>query len=136
MSEFETKKYSRKKQCIVDDCEEDVKAQQLCGKHYMRMRRRGLKHTNTAESGSVEHCLAVGCNKPHFTNGYCEHHNYVYNKLGYPHIPKVVKLCGVEDCLDKYFKKGLCELHFNEWQNNLKRHNLNEQIEKARISAN
>jgi hypothetical protein len=111
-----------------------IKARQLCEKHYAMMRRRGKFDTVTVAPGSITHCLSVGCSAVYFANGYCEHHNYIYKKLGYPPVPKVIKLCGVENCSKYRFMMGLCEYHYNEWEINLKKYQLTSQIKK-RIRA-
>jgi hypothetical protein len=120
MEILENKRYSTKGICTVEGCDEQIKARQLCNKHYVRMRRSGKTDTIRVEACSIDHCLAVDCSKPYFANGYCEHHNYIYNKLGYPHMPKVIKLCGVKKCSNHHFLRGLCESHYNEWISNLK----------------
>jgi hypothetical protein len=124
-------RHSRKGQCIVEGCSGYVEARQLCGKHYARMRRRGITDTITVEPNSIVHCLAIGCTKPYFANGYCEHHNYNYKKVGYPHMPKVIKLCGVENCSNYHFLRGLCESHYIEWETNLKKYQLIHQIKNG-----
>ena len=45
-------------------------------------------------------------------------------------MAKVIKLCGVEDCLNYHFLMGLCESHFIEWEKNLNKYNLVKQIMK------
>jgi hypothetical protein len=54
----------------------------------------------------------------------------MYLSLGYPQMPKGIKLCGAERCLNNHFLMGPCEYHYIEWEANLKRHNLLNQIKK------
>lgn len=122
MKTFEKNGYFTKGLCTVEGCDEPIKARQLCNKHYVRMRRRGKTDTIRVEASSIDHCLAVNCSKPYFANGYCEHHNYFYKKMGHPHMPKEIKLCGVENCFNYHFLRGLCEVHYYEWVSNLKKY--------------
>ncbi|WP_223589127.1 hypothetical protein [Neobacillus bataviensis] len=134
METLEKKRFSTKGLCTVEGCCEPIKARQLCNKHYVRMRRRGNTDTIRVEARSVDHCLAIDCSKPYFANGYCEHHNYIYKKIGYPHTPKEIKLCGVEDCYNYHFLRGLCEIHYYEWMSNLKKFQFNPMKEKETSS--
>jgi hypothetical protein len=122
--------YSRKGKCLVEGCDREIEARQLCEKHYARMRRRGTIHTKIIERNSIENCLAPGCSQPYYANGYCKHHNNNYKNLGYPYMAKVIKLCGVEDCSNYHFLFGHCETHFIEWEASLKKYGLEKQIQK------
>ncbi|MEH7354819.1 hypothetical protein V7150_14775 [Neobacillus drentensis] len=134
MKNLLAKRHSRKGQCIVEGCNGHIKARQLCGMHYMRMRRRKVKNVD-AVSDLIVNCLAVGCSNTHFAHGYCEDHDKIYMKFGYPHIPKVIKQCGVANCTNIHFKNGLCENHYNQWKDNLNKHQLLGQIENKKLTV-
>ncbi|WP_066321360.1 hypothetical protein [Bacillus sp. FJAT-29814] len=124
------KQFSRRGQCIVEGCNGYIEASQLCGKHYAKMRRRGKNDNEIFRIGELGNCLAVNCTNSYYAEGYCEHHYYVYIKLGYPQMPKVIKLCGAENCSNILYLKGLCEIHYNEWIAKLKNYHLSNQILK------
>ncbi|MGJ7910820.1 hypothetical protein [Neobacillus sp. LXY-1] len=53
-----------------------------------------------------------------------------YIKVGYPHLPKTIKLCGVDQCENIHYQKGLCEEHYYDWINRLLRYGLGYQLGK------
>lgn len=123
----EEKRQTRNKYCVVENCEEVVLAKSLCQKHYARNLRKGKykseKKRNIIES---ETCLVFGCNNKHLRHGFCKSHLTTINELKTPYRMKTIRLCGVKECIELHFGKGMCRNHFYEWRKLIKELKLDE----------
>lgn len=118
------KKTSREGECKVSDCHEKIHAKKLCSKHYYQLNKTGDLKDMSPENKDDGQCLAIGCKEQQKTRGYCSSHYQTLNRTGSPHVPKIVKMCGVEDCYDLHEARGLCHHHYNEWLKNVKKREL------------
>lgn len=111
--------------CKIHGCKNPIKARLMCETHYARERRTGSTEvTRKRLKVKVEQCLVIECDKKALPSGFCSTHQSYKNKHGSPYMPKVFKLCGVEDCYEKHWGRGLCREHFLAWRKILRNHKL------------
>lgn len=120
---------SREGTCSVEGCNEAIKSKRLCEKHYARQLRNGTLEVKNIPPFSIPTCLAVGCDRPYKTSGYCDTHYTNFRRTGSPHLPKVIKYCGVKGCMNIHQAKGLCMHHYHEWEKKLSENSLSYQLE-------
>ncbi|MCZ8493597.1 hypothetical protein [Priestia megaterium] len=117
-----TNKLSEPGTCKVAQCSEKVVSKNLCSSHYNYLQRTGSLPTVLEEQFDKSACLAVGCKEEAKVKGYCNVHYKNLNRTGSPHIPKIVKMYGVDNCYDMHEARGLCHYHYNEWNKKVKKH--------------
>jgi len=110
--------------CSVFGCNRPLKARQLCGAHYLRLRIYG-DPLAAAPAPPPRYCSVEGCGQPHCANGYCRLHNQRHQTelywLTHRRIRKPVgaagpneSVCSVEECLRAAKHLGLCNRHYQQ----------------------
>lgn len=81
------------KLCVIESCNEPVRARGWCGKHYMRWRIHGDPLTKLSTAGSVSRkkanlgpCSVDGCTQPAHTRELCGKHYHRWQRHGDPSI--------------------------------------------------
>lgn len=121
---------SREGVCEIKGCDKPIKSRQLCDTHYSRRMRNGHFELRVKRSNiQAEHCVAIGCNKEIKSHGLCNMHLVNTRELKSPFRPKVIKLCGVKDCEERHFGRGLCSKHYYEWKRVVRDHKLAQYLE-------
>lgn len=119
------KNYSTNGECRVENCDSPIKARLLCETHYARLRRTGkLERTTKRIIVDTDICLAIGCEKSPYFQGLCITHSEYKRKLSTPYKTKIIKLCGVANCEERHWGKGMCKVHFDEWKTIARQHGL------------
>lgn len=119
----------RRGKCSVRGCDTLVKAKNLCEKHYTRLRYNGTTNlTRLPNEIVVDECLAFDCDRATKRHGLCEYHLSFARRNKTVYKPKILKLCGIEECVEIHYKNGLCELHYEEWGAVVKHYSLNQYV--------
>jgi hypothetical protein len=84
--------------------------------------------TINIERGTITQCLALECQNPADTRGYCTYHYYNFRHYGHPHLVKIIRLCSIEGCSQPHLAKGLCHKHYYVWSKKLEQYNLSEEF--------
>lgn len=104
--------------CLIQDCENPVRARGWCNKHYIRWRTQGDPETVFQNN---EGCAVEGCERRHQAKGYCQKHYARWRLHGDPkkgaRKPASNAKCAVEDCTNKgNLTRGWCRKHYVRWQ--------------------
>lgn len=99
--------------CSKDNCENEVKARNLCNKHYQRWYKGSSERPEWPDECSVE-----VCDRPSFSKGYCSAH-YSRMRSGGDLTTKIKEMtdgCTHGDCDRKHYAKGYCKMHWIRWR--------------------
>ena len=113
--------------CSVDGCDGEVRAKNLCFKHYQRKKKYGsvdiVKRAPTNEWYGG-HCTIEGCTNPLTENsrkGMCVKHYWRYSTYGDPQFTirsQKPKACIYEGCGRAVKGNGYCSLHYQRHAKN------------------
>lgn len=96
------------KQCSVDGCDNTVKAQNLCGGHYQRLRNGGDMGTPLrVRTSRGDPCKRGECGRTALKAGLCEYH---YDELENSRNP-----CMEDGCGEPQVRRYRCERHYHIW---------------------
>lgn len=98
--------------CEVEDCEREVYARGLCGRHYKQLRRHG---EGQSEQGPRP-CSVEGCERQAVTRGMCHGHYLRWSRQGdvradVPLRGPVSADCRVDGCDRGVHSAGMCRSH-------------------------
>jgi hypothetical protein len=99
------KRYNKKRggPCQMVGCDNPVRSNLLCEKHYMRLYR-------VAKSPNKTICMFGECPGAVYREGHCKDH---YMEL-FPKVQTRKPDCSQDDCTRPVFSKQLCQSHFNK----------------------
>lgn len=83
--------------CLVDGCEEAVKARGYCGRHLFQFYKYGkiISVEKIKDPGGNRKCKVEGCDRKHRANGYCDAHNSQLRKHGEITSDKIIDRNGM-----------------------------------------
>jgi hypothetical protein len=98
--------------CTAADCDRDVYARGLCGRHYKQHRRHGLVQPDPAPA----ECAVVGCARRAVTRGWCPGHYVRWSRTGdvradVPLRRPTADVCRIDGCDRGAHSGGLCRSH-------------------------
>ncbi len=107
--------------CKVENCENKIRAKNLCNKHYLRSYRHGDPLFTERERSITGICKIEGCENKYYGLGYCSKHYARFKKYGDPLFTKneknITGICKIEGCDNKYYCKNLCKKHYSKlWE--------------------
>ena len=101
--------------CIVEGCDREHSARQLCDKHYKRFMKHGTTDLLKIKVSKI--CTVHDCGMPYFSMGYCKKHYYHKRDHGVvPYERGARRLCGVDGCNNVHYGRNLCIFHYNKWR--------------------
>ena len=98
--------------CEVDDCEREVYARGLCGRHYKQVRR----HGEVQPEQGPRPCSVEGCERQAVTRGMCHGHYLRWSRQGdvradVPLSRPTSTACTVDGCDRGVHSAGMCRSH-------------------------
>jgi hypothetical protein len=105
--------------CLVDHCDNFVKAKGYCSRHYSQIRRTGQlipleKERDTTNWGKKTLCKAEECKREtNLSCGYCKKHYQQVRRHGRITEDRIThEGCRVDNCQNKHYSQEYCEKHF------------------------
>ena len=99
--------------CRAEDCDRDVYARGLCGRHYKQQQR----HGEVQREQPVSSCAVPACERLAVTRGWCHGHYLRWSRTGdvqadVPLTRVASPRCSVDDCGRAAHTAGLCRSHY------------------------
>jgi hypothetical protein len=99
--------------CTAPDCDREVYARNLCGRHYKQWQRHGLVQPDRAP----KECAVPGCERRAVTRGWCHGHYLRWSRTGdvragVPLTRPVRDVCSVDGCDRGAHSAGYCRTHY------------------------
>lgn len=105
------------KKCLIEGCEQKVRAKGMCSKHYYRLKNTGsleTKRDTTTWKSSKGTCEFPGCKNKRKSSGLCNTHYKQKLKYGKPGSTLLSNkgVCSIEGCEKGAYAKGMCTTHY------------------------
>ena len=101
--------------CTQQDCDREVVARGLCGKHYKAWQVAGRPEGPPLQKRPATPCSVAGCGATVYAKGHCSRHYRQLLRSGKLRPDTQPAACAVETCDRRAVTRGWCHGHYLRW---------------------